>query len=237
MAATSCSVVGCERPAYSRGFCRPHYDKARSRGTLGNAPYSKAPLNDEARMCAVLGCGARVMARGYCAMHYSRWRVEGGPGEAGKRTTSGALEFLLNTALPDRGEACLIWPFHRDEQGRAVIHFGGKTRRVAPIVCGAVRGTSPEGKPEAAHRCGKGHLGCVAPLHLYWASASQNQMDRVEHGTSNRGSRHGMSKLSEEDVRIIRGAAGSQASIADQFGIGRSTVSLIKSRKLWSWLE
>src|ERR1700733_11089893 len=40
-------------------------------------------------------------------------------------------------------------------------------------------------------------------INLRWGTHSENQMDRVEHGTSNRGSRHPLSKLTEEHALKI----------------------------------
>jgi hypothetical protein len=91
----------------------------------------------------------------------------------------------------------------------------------------------------AAHSCGNGSGGCVHPRHVRWATASENEQDKVVHGTSNRGERCGSAKLTEDDVRTIRGLEGhmTQQGIADRFGVHLMTVNSILRRKNWSWLK
>ena len=60
-------------------------------------------------------------------------------------------------------------------------------------------------------------------------------MDRVKDGTSNRGERHGLAKLTVADVAEIRQLAGlvTHANIAIIFSISRVTVSAIVNRRRW----
>ena len=51
--------------------------------------------------------------------------------------------------------------------------------------------------------------------------------------TIQRGERHGGSKLAEADVREIRTSKESGAALARRFGVGASTISMIRHRKLW----
>lgn len=71
---------------------------------------------------------------------------------------------------------------------------------------------------------------------LRWGTMKENQEDRIAHGTSNRGERHGCSKLTTSKVVAIRDkrACGeSIRSLAKEYGLDKSTVSCIVSRKLW----
>ncbi len=111
---------------------------------------------------------------------------------------------------------------------------------VGRVMCLEVKGSPPEGKPEAAHSCGNGGGGCFNPNHLYWASKAENYRDRVTHGVSQRGPRHGMAKLTEGDVREIRNlCAGGvlQRAVAARFNIARPTVSTIVQRRNWQWVD
>jgi DNA invertase Pin-like site-specific DNA recombinase len=63
--------------------------------------------------------------------------------------------------------------------------------------------------------------------------------DRIEHGTSNRGEKHGIAKLTEEKVMQIftRAAAGEpQHKIAKDFCVTQTSVSRIKNGECWGWL-
>jgi len=70
---------------------------------------------------------------------------------------------------------------------------------------------------------------------LAWGTRAENQADRVLHGTGNTGSRHGMSKLDELSVRIIRRIDGmTQLEIGMVFGVSIPTVSSIRAGLSWS---
>ncbi len=79
---------------------------------------------------------------------------------------------------------------------------------------------------------------------LKWGTRSENQLDAVRHGTAqglkNTGSKHGCSKLFEGQVRLIFNAyhnrGFTQKRLADYFGVSRSTIGNITSKKLWRYL-
>lgn len=72
---------------------------------------------------------------------------------------------------------------------------------------------------------------------LCWGTFSENNgIDRVLHGTSNRGSRHGGSKLNETKVLNILSLIGkiSQTAIAKLYQVDPSTISKIRTGKTWT---
>jgi len=71
---------------------------------------------------------------------------------------------------------------------------------------------------------------------LSYGTHSQNMMDRVEHGTANRGERHGMAKLTEGQVVAIRQAQTSARATARQFSVSERCVRLVRSGERWGWL-
>jgi hypothetical protein len=148
--------------------------------------------------------------------------------------------FLKEVILKFEGDDCLLWPYAKANYGYAEIRFGGsagRKRLVHRVVCEAIHGPAPEGKNDAAHSCG--NRLCVNPRHIRWATRKENNDDKLIHGTSNRGERHGMAKLTADDVREIRSLRGKikQREIAARFGINRNTVLDIQTGKRWSWLE
>lgn len=72
---------------------------------------------------------------------------------------------------------------------------------------------------------------------LRWGTRSENMMDRVKHGTANRGVKHGMSKLTDGDIIEIRRlyASGNyfQHQIGEMFDVSQSTISAICLYKRW----
>lgn len=89
--------------------------------------------------------------------------------------------------------------------------------------------------------CGNGSKGCVNPGHLKWATRAENEADKIDHGTSNRGERSGNAKLTNEEAVEIKRLLGvtklSQKRIAQSFGVSATTVHEIASGKRWAWLS
>lgn len=74
---------------------------------------------------------------------------------------------------------------------------------------------------------------------LRWATRSENERDRVRHGTSNRGERCAAAKLTANDVRQIRAQIGVVPGwkLAKQFKVSQTAISHIKTRTTWGHLE
>lgn len=182
------------------------------------------------RICSVEGCDKPICAKGLCPAHYWLMRKYGDP-LAGATSHGTLLAYLRNTVLPYEGSDCLIWPFGLAKTGYAVVRIERKYRTAHRFICEKKHGPAPTQEHQAAHSCGV--RACVNPQHLQWKTPSENQMDRVIHGTSNRGESHGNSKLSKADIHAIREAQGTQSEIAAKFGIRPGTVSKIKLRQRW----
>ena len=135
------------------------------------------------------------------------------------------------------GEDCLLWPFAMARGGYGTVRDGRKLVGAHRLVCELAHGAPPESKLDCAHSCGVRR--CCNPRHLRWATRSENCADKVLHGTDQAGERHGMSKLTEAEVRTIRALAGTafQRVIASRFGVSRENIGLIISRKGWAHLE
>ena len=101
------------------------------------------------------------------------------------------------------------------------------------LVLFAFIGPCPPGL-EACHN--DGNPANNTPSNLRWDTRKANQSDRINHGTSNRGERHGKSKLTDEVVRRIRDrcAAGeTQHDVARDLKISQPMVSNIVSKRNW----
>lgn len=189
-------------------------------------------------ICSVEGCGKPHLARGWCESHYRRWRRHGD--HLGGGIANGTVrDWIDQVALKYEGDDCLIWPFARDRQGYANGgHTDHRSRRAYRVICELAHGAPPTPRHEAAHVCGRGMDGCVAPAHLAWKTHAENEADKVGHGTLLKGSDHTNSKLTEAEVRDIRKLFGqmTHAQIAKRYGVSRSTISLISSGATWGWL-
>lgn len=125
---------------------------------------------------------------------------------------------------------CVLWPYSNDSTGYGQVSLGGRMGRVHRLACERAHGAPPtgRGRVEAAHSCNVKK--CMNYRHLRWATTSENQADRITAGNPNQGERHGMAKLTDDDVRLIRHlhAEGENYSqIARRFSVGRKSVSRI----------
>ena len=155
------------------------------------------------------------------------------------RTHAGApLRFIQDVALCHEGDECLIWPYARNRRGYGKLKHAGHNVNASRVTCILAHGGPPSPDHEAAHSCGRGHDGCVSPHHLAWKTHLENHADRVEHGTSNRGERHGLAKLTEAQVREIRAQKGnvSLGKLAIRYCVSKRLIQLVMSGQAWGWL-
>lgn len=75
---------------------------------------------------------------------------------------------------------------------------------------------------------------------LYWGTHQQNMEDRESNGHTSRGSKHGNTSFTEEDVHAIDFAydnGESSLSIGRRYGVHHTTILKIIQRKGWQHVE
>jgi hypothetical protein len=131
--------------------------------------------------CSVEGCDRPVRYKKpvLCSAHYQRqWR---GGDVHGIRAMRGDPRRWLESHVSHAADDCLIWPFSRSSTGYGDLRNGGKHYHAHRLMCQMAHGDPPALKLDAAHSCGNGHLACVNPRHLRWATRSENNQDAIEH--------------------------------------------------------
>lgn len=123
------------------------------------------------------------------------------------------------------------------------------TISVNRTVCSVFHGSPPAGVYHAAH--GDGNNSNNHADNLRWATPSENALDKKSHGTVCSGKRHhsflaphrvargsrvGTSKLTEADVIQIRADPRSRSEISAAYGIIKTHVNDIRSRRAWKHL-
>ena len=190
--------------------------------------------------CATKGCDEPPFAtNGLCARHYALLLEFGNP-QAKMRPGKGTpWRWIWRIAAKYHGNECLIWPYKRNSQGYAYVHIGRKLMLVSRLLCFDRHGRPDNKDMHAAHTCGNGHLGCVSPAHLFWKTASQNEADKVLHGTAQQGGRHWCAKLTDEDILAIRAVQDfrSRKELAKAYGVSETTIYRILRRKTWRHLK
>lgn len=102
--------------------------------------------------------------------------------------------------------------------------------------------------PTAKHQCNhkNGDKADSDISNLEWCTPSENQKHAHRYGLvdSAKGTRNARAKLTDEQVLEIRRLRSlskperpKQQDVAEQFGIARSLVSMIESRKIWTHLD
>jgi len=142
-------------------------------------------------------------------------------------------------AKVNKTETCWLWTACCNKYGYGQFWVGGAMRmanRISlelhlgrPLLPGMIACHAPHSV------CG--HRACVNPQHLSEKSQAENNSDKVADGTSNRGPRNPTCKLTEDQVRAVRTDNRLLREIAEEYGIHVMTISDIKSRKNWGWLE
>ena len=161
-------------------------------------------------------------------------------------TKRGEALAFAQAAAETSTDDCILWPFRLTTDGYGRLTLNGKRLRVNRLVLELAGGPPPSPTHEAAHAPGICHTpACVNPRHLRWATHIENMADKVLDGThlrpdtaaDPRGERNGKAKLTEVKVRAIRADERTYREIAADYGIDRSTVSDLKSRRRWAWLD
>jgi hypothetical protein len=183
-------------------------------------------------------CKGGKLVRGWCQAHYQRWQKYGDP-LAGRTPGGEPQRYLREVVLAYDGDECLVWPYTRGGKGYGRIWRDGRMPLVHRLVCTEIHGDPPTPDHQAAHSCGRGHLGCVTKRHLSWKTRAENQADRLLHGSHSRGERSVMSKLTQANVLEVRALKGKlpQREIAARFGVSRRSIADIQARRGWSWLQ
>lgn len=101
---------------------------------------------------------------------------------------------------------------------------------VHALVLAAFIGPRPPGL-QAAHQDGDPTNNRLQ--NLRWATATENNRDKIRHGTIARGERNGRALLTPDDVRAIRASDASSRALARQYGVSRSCIRLIVKRINW----
>lgn len=140
----------------------------------------------KAAICSVSDCGKPTKASGLCGAHYKRKNRYGDPTK-GRIPQGEAFRYLTEIVLNFDRKECLTWPYGRDSSGYGRVWIGDKAENVCRVVCTEEFGPPSSPDLQAAHSCGKGHLGCVSKRHLSWKTPAENSADRTAHGTVYRG--------------------------------------------------
>lgn len=194
-------------------------------------------MKNEGLTCALDGCNLPAKKRGHCETHYQRLRIHGDASIV-KGTPKGELFRWIQDHKDYEGLDCLAWPFSKDTHGRGQISINDRMKKAPRVMCEEAHGAPPTPEHQAAHSCGKGHLGCINPKHLVWKTRVENEADKLAHGTRPLGEDAYNAKLTAVDVQAIRRRSKTELckDLAKEFGVHPGTISQLKRGITWEWL-
>lgn len=146
---------------------------------------------------------------------------------------------------------CRIWQGYTNGN-YGTLYVAGKTLYAHRLAYETTYGPIPIGMC-VCHECDE--MLCINPEHLFIGTQADNMADKVSKGRQVKGDEHwarknpdairgeknGASKLSEPQVRKIKGLLRdsrlSHGEIATRFGVVRSTISAIATGGNWSFVE
>ena len=256
------SVTGIDSNSKVKITCREHgifeqtiYRHLQGRGCSrcsGNIkPFSEIVVNfrkvhgDKYDYSQAIYINAKTKIKIICPAHGEFWQTPsnhtkyGGCYEcAGMAKIGAPLNWLKEHKHHDLDE-CLIWPFSKYPSGYGQVRYRGKSQLASRVMCMLVYGKPEMDSLEAAHSCGKGHEGCVNPMHLRWDTPKGNCLDRLKHGTDTRGEKNWNAKLNIEAVREIRYtySDANKEHLAEKFGVHVTTIQDVFKRRTWAWLK
>lgn len=215
-----------------------HQPTASNHATDGAVAMAESDLGANSgygNACSIDGCRRAYYAKGFCAAHYARNRKYGDP-LAGGTGWGEVRRWLETVAIPYDGDECLLFPFTRKGDGYGLVKINGKNIGPHVFVLTARGPSKPSPTHECCHSCGNGHLGCVSPRHLRWATHSENMAEAVAHGTTRNKPRfredHHDFRATDDVVAAIKAdlASGlSQKAIARKYGFAQSHISRINT--------
>lgn len=140
--------------------------------------------------------------------------------------------FIRRHANSDSGE-CLIWPYSCRSKGYGQCWFRGRLMEAHRVMAMVAHGEPPSPFHHASHACG--NRPCVNPAHIRWATASENESDKKDHGTALVGERNPCAKLKEAQVAAIRTMQlyVTDSNLAPMFGVDRKTLAAIRYNRTW----
>lgn len=138
----------------------------------------------------------------------------------------------------DEVSGCWNWTASKHKQGYGWFRLNKKMQMAHRISYQLYIGSIKEGLL-VCHHCDNPR--CVNPGHLFLGTDTDNVQDCVKKGRNrygdNAGEKHGLSKLTDEQVSAIRtmwsnGAHG--VDLAKEFSVSQANISLIVHHRRWT---
>jgi len=133
----------------------------------------------------------------------------------------------------NKTDTCHEWTSHIQPNGYGQFSKDGKAQYAHRVAYELHNGEISDDL-HVLHKCD--NRKCVNPEHLFLGTFNDNMTDMVIKKRQAHGINNGHAKLTDNQVREIRNLSGTQEEIATIFGVTRSLISMIKSRRIWKYV-
>jgi hypothetical protein len=125
---------------------------------------------------------------------------------------------------------CWLWTGFCSPTGYGHIGLNNVVYLVSRMAWQIYRGPIPEGM-DVCHTCDTPQ--CASPHHLFLGTHTDNLQDAVKKGRMSMGEKVHWAKLKEAQVIAVREDTRHPRIIAEEYGVVRGTIELIRKRKTW----
>jgi hypothetical protein len=134
----------------------------------------------------------------------------------------------------EKSDGCWNWTAGTYVNGYGIFKLDRRNWRAHRLSYKLKCGPIPDGM-QVLHKCD--NRLCVNPDHLFLGTNADNMADKVAKGREahygHPGERQGQSKLTNDQVLAIRASSGPHRDVAAEFGMSRSQVRDIRTRRAW----
>ncbi|MEW2393079.1 HNH endonuclease [Streptomyces venezuelae] len=113
----ACSIEGCQKSSYVRGWCVKHYQRWRAH----DDPTASRKVPPVGPRCSIDGCPEVARTRGWCLTHFRRWEKTGNPLPSRRRRIP--VDAKCSEPGCDNPE---------QSKGLCAYHYGRQVRNSAP---------------------------------------------------------------------------------------------------------
>ena len=216
-----CSIEGCDKVHYAKGYCMQHYQRMLKYG----CPFFKVDrhlkVNTRKKKCSIEGCNKPHHAKGLCSMHYTRLLIHGdiNTNKRPRHGYSGTREYSVWHDIRDR---C------NNPKNKRYYCYGGRGIKVCErwensfLDFYSDMGDKPFDKAQIDRI---NNDGGYEPNNCRWISQTENMRNK------------GTTKLDVGKVREIRAEYKSGIKIsllAEEYGVCRGNIHAIVTNKTWA---
>ena len=143
------------------------------------------------------------------------------------------LENFFDKVIPEPNSGCWLFDGYLDKKGYGNLRVNNKIKYPHRVFYELFVGPIPNGI-EVCHKCDVPC--CCNPKHLFLGTRKENMEDAAKKNRMARqkGEKHGLCKLTEEQVLAIRNDTRTVRAIAIDYNVSYSQISNIKRKKVWT---